>query len=586
MDSKFLKIAIIVFYLLCIGFLVRWQFIGHDYFVAKADTLGVVTDEKTGLRGKIQLLDGTVLAYTETRYDMYIYKPNLYSYIEKIGIVDSRDQDEFISDYIQRLSLNLNIEESKIRELFESSVQNIKIAESLTESQKQSLLDIKISEDLPIFGLDFLPTQKRIYPEKNFLSNVIGFIGRNEYSDSTAINGLESYYNGELSPTTGYKKIEVDANNNEILTADNSKVEYRDGEDIVLTINKTLQKIVEEKLAKGVSDYQAEFGQVVIMNPKDGDILAMAQYPSFDPNNYSQVSDGKFLQTIPISFTYEPGSVGKAFTVAAGVELNGVTPDTMITKSHNGCIMLETRLCRDGLTAQKDITLRKLLEISDNIASFELAEAIGQEGLVQYLGYFGMEKLTGIDISGESIGYNNWRDKMNRIELANNSFGQGYTATAMELVTAYAAFANGGQKIKPRIVSAIKDVDGKEIPISSRSLGDIIKPITAATVTDMLETTLQKTVMWYHPSISKNLISKYKLAGKTGTANIAEYGVYTSQTNLTFIGYDSSPEARFVMLVHLNKPKVLSSSSAQTVLKIWLDIFAESKEILGVTETN
>jgi len=349
-----------------------------------------------------------------------------------------------------------------------------------------------------------------------------------------------------------------------------------------LTLDRSVQYIIEKKLEEGVKEYGAASGSVIVMNPFTGDILGMTNYPTYYPNDFSSIEEP--LEDFPhrkniekrnlgISQIYEPGSVMKPMTISSAIDLGLVTPNT--TFEDNGPVRYSDYYIDnwDG-NHHGTQTIIQLLQKSNNIGAAWVGHLVGEKKLYQYLEDFGLGERTGIELEGEDTGvirpYKEWTD----IDLATAAFGQGISATPLQVLNAFNVIANGGFLIQPKIVDIIVDQD-KEISIPTRSLRRVISQDTSTTMIDLLEKAAAGGEAKYF------VMKDYKIAGKTGTAQIPEEGTYSpDRTNATFVGFMAG-STKFSMIVKLEEPQS-SYYAAETAVPLWMDIASELIKYYGL----
>lgn len=406
------------------------------------------------------------------------------------------------------------------------------------------------NKNLP--GLYLVPEYSRFYPEGPMASHVLGFVN----TDGDGNYGFEGKFNDVLKGREGSITGEKDTLGRVISLL--SQKEPENGTSYVLTIDRGVQYFVEKKLAEGIQKYGAESGNVIIMDVKTGGILAMANYPSYDPNNFRQVateSQRSFINP-SISDTYEPGSTMKGLVMATAIDNNVVTPETKGVFGESVQIG-EYTIRTAERKAFGEETMTQVLENSDNVAMVWLSELMGKELMYKYIKDFGLMEKTGILLDGEVMGrvptLKEWRD----INRATISFGQGISVTPIQLVAAYTAFANKGVIIKPQIVDktiyANGNVKKNEIEYGSR----VVSEKTAATMLQMLQSVSE------NGSARKARVPGFNIAAKSGTAQIPDpNGGYDEKTSIhSVMGIAPVEDPRFVMLVKLDKPTSWAFSS-------------------------
>ncbi len=442
----------------------------------------------------------------------------------------------------------------------------VSLAKKLNEEKKHLLESYELS------GLGFEEEFRRSYPEGNLASFVLGFVGSAESGVEKGYYGIEGFYDGDLKGKGGKVVEERSASGLPILSGDYKEIKAADGRDLVLTLNRSIQFLVEKRLKEGVEKYQAKSGTVIVMDPFTGAIMAMASYPDFDPGNwenfaknYSEdMKDRNLIFRNPaISETYEPGSVMKALTISAGVDLGLITPQTEF--DDNGPIIASGNTVNNWDKKHHGRqNIIQLLQKSNNIGAAFVGKKLGSERLREYFVRFGLGTQTGIDLAGEDTGVlktlSQWRD----IDLVTAAFGQGISTTPLQLVSAFTVIANGGVLYKPYIVSQIRD-GIKTVPFKPVKARQVLSPDKAKIMIDLLTAAAEGGEGKFF------VLKKYRVAGKTGTAQIPLEGQYDpDKTNTTFIGFLPN-NLKFVMLVRLKEPTT-SVYAAETAVPLWMEI--------------
>lgn len=573
---KLISYAFVLLFLFNIGFLARWQLFEHDKFASLANER-IVDQRIPELRGEILARDGSTLAYSEPRFDIIVYKTEL-EFAEKYG---KQTRNEFISKVSNVLEL-VNLEE-----LLEQEGDWIVVKRKVRNEMKQKVLNLKSDRypDTNLMGLRVDYTSERIYPEETLACHVAGYLGKNDVGDSIGSAGLEHYWEGLLREQEGVNLTEIDSMGNIIALDNIERIEARRGAVIHTTIDKNIQEKVEKHLEQGVERYDAKSGSVIVMDPMTGEILALANYPKYDPNKYYEVDDINSFKNTAITDPVELGSVGKVFTTAAALDKGEIQPDTMILESHQGCTTVEEaerdwEICTYDKMPQGKIDATDALVMSDNLALYEISKLIGQETLYEYLYAFGIGQKTGIDISGESNGVLFDVSKWTKVDSATYSFGHGYQMTPLQAVTGFAAVANNGQLLTPYLVSQIEESDESVRKYNPVVKGQPIKNSTAQKLKDMLYEVYKNNLA----ESRYRSLSRYKIAMKSGTALIPhrDRAGYSSEVNATYIGFDASDESSFIMLVKLEEPKAVEKLSYYSARIMWLDIFVDIKDYIGV----
>ena len=436
------------------------------------------------------------------------------------------------------------------------------------------------SQTIP--GLNFYPDNRRFYPEGGLAASLLGFVAFDQDGER-GYNGLEGYYDGDLRGRNGSIRREYNEKRTEpILVGESTAVDPQNGSDLYLTINRAVQATLERKIAQGVKRYGAKSGSFIVLDPKTGYILAMGNYPSFDPGNFNawvspkeKTEIKKEMRNLGLATTYEPGSIIKPITVASGLDSEKIDLDWKFDDNGKLKIGIYSIDTWDGRHWGKQ-NLVQLLQKSNNIGSAKLALEIGEETLRSYFLNFGFGSATGIDLAGEESGLvKNLRD-WRQIDLANAGFGQGVGVTALQMASAYAAVVNGGVLMKPQVVERIVGRDDRVVSFRPEPIRRVISQETANKVVELL----REAEVGGESSAFRNL--NYRVAGKTGTAEIAVGGKYDlKKTNATFIGFPLRDRS-FVMLIKLEEPSS-SPYAAFTALPLWAEAFREIAPLFGIS---
>ena len=415
--------------------------------------------------------------------------------------------------------------------------------EQLAEEMEQAYSARGDSNRPSLAGLTFDPRLQRSYPEKDLASNILGFVNW----EGEGFFGVEEKFDRELSGSPERVWIPFDPNRVEEFP------NVPEGSSLILTIDRVIQAEVEKIVESAIEESGSESATIMVMDPRNGDILAAATSPRLDLNEfwrYDEVFEGSTPFNRVVSETYEPGSVFKVLTMAAALDDGAVKPKT--TFLDTGSIEVGGTIIRNwnsGAWGPQDML--GCMQHSLNVCLAWVATELGANQFYKYMQDFGVGRLTGVDMAGENPGRlklpgdEDWYEA----DLGTNSFGQGVAVTPVQLLMAVSALANEGQMAFPRIVLSIID-DGKQYNTSPRVAGAPISPKTARKLTDMLATSLE-----VESSIA--LVEGYRLAGKTGTAEIpTPFGYTSSQTNASFVGWGPVDDPRFVVFVWLEKPTI------------------------------
>lgn len=429
------------------------------------------------------------------------------------------------------------------------------------------LADSKSAEELQnsdLKGLGFIPEPKRVYPNGTLMGQVIGFTD----IDSIGIEGIEYKYDSSLIGKTRKITLKRDARGHKILSDPNEIQEIdkdeSSGNDMTLTIDSQIQHIAERELKEGIEEMGGEKGMALVMNPETGEVLAMASYPFIDPNSYSKFPESN-RRNLPIWYAHEPGSTMKVFLTAAALEDKKVNPSTKFN-CENGRRKIGSAVIKD-VKARGTLTVSEIVKYSSNIGASKIGELMGRDKYHSYLKKFGFGEKTGIGLPGESKGQLASSRKWGAIELATISFGQGVSATSLQLVTALSAVANGGYLMKPYVVEKIVDPEGN---IVTENKPEVVTRVISYDTSDQMKQILQTVVE--DGTGKKAQIPGFTVAGKTGTAQIPNPntgGYYSDRYMASFIGFTpvEDPEIVLVVVVEAPRKKTHGGSVAGPIFK-------------------
>lgn len=433
------------------------------------------------------------------------------------------------------------------------------LAAKISQSYSKNYLPLKkqlapeVSEQIKKMGLAGVylePESLRYYPEKRLASQILGFVG---YREDRRVGqyGIEGEFEDQLAGVPGEVGIEKDVAGRWMTLTSRKNEPAVDGDSIYLTLDSAIQFKAEQVLADSVQKHGAEGGSVVVMNPKSGAILAMANYPDFDPNDYGKVENIAAYNNSGLVTDYEPGSVFKPITMAAGLNEGKVSPDT--TYQDAGEVRVDDAVIKNSdLKAYGTQTMTQVLEGSLNTGAVYVQQQLGHDLFKKYVEKFGFGKPTGLELPGEVGGNLSNLNKKGDIFFATGSFGQGITATPIQLVTAYAAIANEGKMMKPYLVSKITHPDGTEQDTYPAETGQVIDQRIAVQLSAMLVGVVES------GHGKRAGVKGYYIAGKTGTAQVAykDRSGYDPSRNIgSFIGFGPVDDPQFVMLVKIDSPK-------------------------------
>ncbi|PIP16919.1 MAG: hypothetical protein COX44_02730 [Candidatus Portnoybacteria bacterium CG23_combo_of_CG06-09_8_20_14_all_37_13] len=417
----------------------------------------------------------------------------------------------------------------------------------------------QIITDWQIDGLAMAPENWRYYPNGSFACHLTGFVGLRE-EGRIGQYGLEGYYENKLKGRAGFLSGKKDTSGYWIPSLRQEFQPAENGADLILTIDQNIQFKAEKELKQLVERWQAVGGTIIIMEPASGAIRAMANWPSFDPNQYSQVEDIGIFLNPAVQEVYEPGSVFKLITLAAGLDSGRVTPQTVY--EDNGQIRIKGSIISNvNGKSYGQQTMTQVLEKSINTGAVFVQQEIGQDIFRDYIQRFNFSQPTGVDLTGEVGGdiSNIFTDR--EINLATISFGQGITVTPLGLIAAIGTIANQGKLMQPYLVEKIIDSDGLETIKEPHLIKEVISSKTAEELTKMMVSVVEN-------GFGKPAgVSGYNIAGKTGTAQIPDpkEGGYSSEETIhTFVGFAPAFNPQFVILIKLDQPKGISFAADST----------------------
>jgi len=448
----------------------------------------------------------------------------------------------------------------------------VSLKNSVDNSKKEEI------ENLQIPGIGFEENFARFYPEASMAANLLGFVGKDDNGQDKGYFGLEGFYDRQLRGRTG-SAIEIhDAMGRPILSKISSNKGTQDGRTLVLTIDRSIQFLVESKLKDGVDHFGAESGMVAVMDPKTGNILAMASYPTFDPRTFWKF-DASFYKNPFITDLYEPGSTVKPLVMAGALQRNLLTPDTTCPNCSGPVTVGDYTVHTWNNEYFPNITMKDVIRHSDNTGMVYVAQKMGIDNMITTFKDFGLTDTTGIDLQGESASTMLQRNIWYPIDVATSAFGQGIAITPIELLDGFSSLANDGIRMQPRVVSAVYTPDGQKIDIAPKQLSTSVSSKIAREMTEILV----YTVNYGEASFAR--LKGYRIAGKTGTASIPIAGHYDpSQTIASFVGYAPADNPKFVMLVIMNKPTA-SIYGAETAAPTFFDIARHILEYYKIPPT-
>ena len=425
----------------------------------------------------------------------------------------------------------------------------------------------QLIEDKNLEGLNFVEESKRYYPNGNLAAQVLGFVG----TDDKGLDGLEMVLDDELKGGIQKELVATDRKGNAIFGSVLSKYLPDKGKSVTLTIDASIQFIAERALDKAMEDTGAKHASVIVMDPKTGEILAMANRPTYDPNHYSQGSEEDF-KNIAVTNLYEPGSTFKPIIASAALASGKWKLDQVYNDKGsfvaNGHVMQNWNGEGYG-----PVRLIDILKFSINTGMAEIGTTTGADILSKYVRNYGFGSKTGIELPGEGDGILYNPDDMSKLDVATMSIGQGIAVTPLQMVRAFGALSNGGAMMKPHIIKSYSNSQGDVTSTTETSVvGQPVPEETAKTIVDILEKEVSE------GGGTKAMVEGYHFGGKTGTAQKLDTkhgGYLDGQYIASFIGFGPVEDPKFVVLVVIDDPQKGSYYGSQIVAPVFKDIVSQ-----------
>ncbi len=561
----FVLIIFVVLFLLIVGRLVHLQIVRHSYYTKIASVQHWIKDTIPAKRGKIfakdTLSNAPYLLASNQTLDLVFAEPP--------KVENKEEATKFLAE-------TLSMDAKEINDLLSQKGQYVAIKHKLTKTEADAISNRKLK------GISLSDEHWRYYPEGDLAASLLGFVN----ADQAGNYGLEEYFNEELTGTAGALKQEADDKGIKISFGKNVSKAPINGDDLYLTIDRYIQGEAEKQLKESVTKFGAAGGQVIVMDPKTGAILALANSPSFDPNKYDEIKQNNYdvFKNKAVVDTYEPGSVFKVITLASGLDANLITPDTKYLDT--GSISLNGyTIMNSDKKAHGSCTMTYVLENSLNTGSTWVQQKLGKDSFYNYVKKFGFGELSGIDLPGEVPGRVYEPKELNDHGYATMSFGQSISSTPLQMLSSFAVIANDGKMMKPYVVDKIIDENGKKTQTVPKEVRRVISEKAAQDMTKMMVSVVENG----HGYQAK--VAGYKVAGKTGTAQVPKEGGggYDAAKNIgTFIGFAPADNARFVVLAKIDEPKGIpwAESSAAPIVGKMLDYLLKYYQVPTTEKVN
>lgn len=511
-----------------VGQLVRYQVVMHTELREASDEQVTRMLPVTAKRGYVADAQGHLLAMDVVQWNISASPPLV-------------NEPNALSETLSRI---LDVPTQVLYAKFTSGAPWVQIMNRVAPQVGEAVADLHAS------GITCDPLALRVYPEGELTAHIIGIVNHT----GEGFYGVEGYYNQKLKPIPGEQEI-VQASTGDVIPGPPLHISpAQQGLSLILTVDLNIQYIVQQELLRALDEYDAESGTVLVMDPRTGAVLASVSYPSYDPNNFAE-ADISLLADPSVSRMWEPGSIFKIITWAAGLDSGTISANTQFNDTGRLEVGGQTIVNSDR-AAHGLVTMEEGLLYSLNTAAAFVSTSMGKETFYNYTRRFGFGDLTDVDLSSEGPGMvkkpgdSNWFPS----DLGTNSFGQGIAVTPMQMISAASAIANKGLLMKPYIVQEmLVPDDGQQgyraIHVEPSIVRRAISQEAASTLTEMLVNVTEL-------SSSKARVPGYRIAGKTGTAQIPiAAGYHPRDTIHSFVGYAPADDPQMIVLVKLDRPK-------------------------------
>lgn len=555
MEKKynFLISMFICISVLCLGKVLYLQTIKRNFLLTKAERQRAKPVTIDAKRGSIKSSDGSVLATSATTY-------NVYSDSRYIKDLDAAVK--VVSDFFE-------LDESEVKRKINKNYY-VELVKGVKKEQIDEFAKIRPR------GINFYETTTRIYNNNMLLGRVLGFTG----NENNGLAGLELSLNDYLRGVDGIDNSERDKNGNTINYNQKFIEEPIDGDDATLTINYDIQYQMEKSIKAAVEEHKAKSGLAISMNPKDGSILGIAEYPTLDPNKYKDYEQSLYKSSA-LSMSYEPGSTFKPITVAIADATGSVNIEKEVFPDSGSYYIGKHRIGNWGKKAFGNQTAREILMNSSNVGTVQIAFKVDSDQYYDYLKKLGFGTKTGIELQGEQNSIMFSKEQLKKdINRATCSFGQGIAVTPLQLMKAWSIIINGGHDINPHILKEVVSQNNELVYSDvdkTSNLAQIIPQSTSDKVKKMLEAVVSE------GTGKRARIPGYTVGGKTGTAQIVENGKYAANKyKVSFIGFAPVENPEVLTLVLLDSPESANASGGLMCAPTAKEIMEYSLTKLGV----
>ena len=528
--KKRLKIGgvlIVAILVLFAGRLTQIQGFDAEEYAAAASDLRLQTIDVPTLRGQITDADGNPFALSVEVRTVFVDPEE----------IDPEERDQVVSELTESFGLDADEVAAKV----DATPSRYQV---VTEGVRPE--DWYEFRDLDLSGVGAEIDYERVYPDETGASDLVGFVG----AEGHGLEGLEGYLDTTLAGEAGKRQVEVANDGTQIPMAGGLVREPEPGQDVRLTLNRDIQWKAAQTLAEQVEALDAEGGSAVVSRP-DGEVLAMADYPSYSQDDISETTAEDWSNGA-VSETFEPGSTNKVITIGSALEEGVTTPESVFTVPYSMQYYDQTFRNSENNGTQR-LTVNGIMAQSSNVGTIKVADEVGAQNLHSYMDRFGLGQPTGLDLPGEETGVLTDPDDWWGTQLPSVSIGHGLSVNAVQMASVYATIANGGERVDPTVIDGTVDPDGEFTPAEERESTRVLSEETADQLSLMLEA-----VTTDEGTAPQARIDGYRVAGKTGTANRIdpetgsyEDGGYTA----TFAGFAPADDPEIVVQVVLHNPQ-------------------------------
>ncbi len=561
------RLSLLVIYGLMVAVSARlfyWQVLQRTHLQAAATAQYQQVTRTQGLRGSVYTADGYPLVTNNQVYRLFVEPPLLQltppvlvNQVLPTLLAEVKDYTA-ATESTKKAEIEAALEVSLLNRLQRPDAKWVGLFQPLSESGKQTI------SALALGGVGFEPYFQRSYPEASMAAHLTGFVGRTEQGEELGYFGVEGALENELRGRQEQSVSQRDAFGRRLWGMVDTDDSPKDGRDVVLTIRRDIQNVAETVLKAGIERYGAKSGEVIIMEPATGKILAMADFPQYDQRDFSRFP-AELYKNPSVSAGFEPGSTFKTLTVAAGIDAGVITPETECPQCAGPRQIGKYQLKTWNNEYTPNITMKDAIAKSDNTAMIYVAQQLGPEKFQEYLDRFQIGQKSGVELQEDTSPP--FPSKWGAVELATISFGQGVSTTSLQMVKSIGAIANQGLLMRPTIVEKVIDRSNQEeLVVEPHEEGRVISVQTAEAVTQMMVYAAENgEAKW---TTSRN----HQVAAKTGTSQIAENGQYLAdKTIASFVGFSPPDNPRFIMMVKLVEPST-SPWAAETAAPLWYQI--------------